>query len=234
MQDNLISIMLEHRVGGILVFLSPDSSIKSITQIKRLGIPLVLINRRLDKALCDFIGIDNVKGGQMVTEYLIKKGHRRIAFLGGLSNLPVWQDRKNGYEKALRLSGLEIDNSLIMESLPVRESGSELMKKILLHPNPPTAAFCFNDTIAVGAMMALKEKGLAPGYDMAIVGFDDTLEGQAFIPKLTTVYAFPRVIGVKALNLLKARIDGLDSEIQNIILEPELIVRESCSYKTDL
>lgn len=233
-QDHLISTMLEHRVGGIMAMLAPDSNNEIIFQFKRLGIPLVLINRKFAEGQYDFIGIDNVTGAHLATEHLIKRGHRRIAFLGGLSSLTTWQGRKQGYINALQEANLDVDNSLILEASPARESGNKLIRKIIDLPDMPTAALCFNDTTAIGAMVELKELGLIPGYDIAIIGFDNILEGSTFTPKLTTVSTHPRLIGANAIRLLQARIDGLDFETQDIILQPELIIRESSSYKTKL
>ncbi|MFZ5969733.1 MAG: LacI family DNA-binding transcriptional regulator [Bacillota bacterium] len=233
-QDQLISTMLEYRVGGIILFAVPGSSKELIARIKHLGIPVVLINRNLPERSFDYIGIDNIMAGQVATEYLIKKGHKRIAFLGGFSQLSSWQERKLGYENALRQAGLDIDNALIIEGPATRESGYELMDKILDLKNIPTAAFCFNDIIAIGAMIKLKERGFVPGQDMAIIGNDDIPEASIFTPKLTTVSSFPQLRGARAASLLYKRMEGLTTEPQSIIVQPELIIRESCSCKADI
>jgi LacI family transcriptional regulator len=233
-QDLLISTMLEHRVAGIILFVAPGTQSESLARIKNMGIHVVLISRRLTDIQHDYIGIDNETGGILAVEHLLKKGHRRIAFIGGIPEMYPWQGRRRGYEKALHAAGIEIDESIIMEGMCDRECGNELIRRVMNLPNPPTAVFCFNDTIAIGAMLELREMGLTPGHDVAIVGFDDIPEGRAFSPKLTTVSEFPRIIGAKAVNILQTRIETPDIETQAIVLDPELIVRESCSYKIDL
>ncbi|SNS81155.1 transcriptional regulator, LacI family [Anaerovirgula multivorans] len=233
-QDRLISTMLEYRVGGIILFAVPDTPEELISRIKHLGIPVVLINRNFTDLSYDYIGIDNVVAGTLATNHLIKKGHHRIAFIGGFNQLSSWQERKQGYKDAHHKAGLEIDSSLIVEGHATRESGYELMDQILNLPNPPSAAFCYNDIIAIGAMMKLKERGFTPGHDMAIVGVDDIPEASIFTPKLTTVSSFPQIRGARAAKLLNERMEGLTMNPQSIIVQPELIIRDSCSYKKEI
>jgi LacI family transcriptional regulator len=230
-QDRLVSTILEHRVAGIIFFVVPGSRREPLDRIRRLGIPVVLINRNLSEGHCDYVGIDNVTGGRSAVEHLVRKGHRRIAFLGGVSQLSSWHGRTEGYVSGLLAAGLDVDESLIIEGPMTRESGHVLIEKILALPTPPTAVLCYNDIIAIGAMMKLKELGLTPGYDMGIVGFDDIPEASIFSPRLTTVSSFPRRIGTHAVRLLHERIEGLDSKPRSVVLQPELIVRESCSHK---
>ncbi|SDF46387.1 LacI family DNA-binding transcriptional regulator [Sporolituus thermophilus] len=229
-QERLLSTMLEHRVGGIILSAVPGSSSEGVNQIIKLGIPVVLVGRKIANVSCDYVGIDNVRGGQIAAEHLIRKGHRRIAFLGGFSQLSSWQERKRGYDQAHYAAGLPIDNNLVVETPATRQGGIAAIQKVLTAPEPPTAAFCYNDMIAIGAMMQMKEMGFVPGRDMAIVGFDDIPEATIFSPKLTTVSSFPRLMGIHAARLLHAQIEGAADEPQTIILQPELIVRESCSY----
>ena len=103
------------------------------------------------------------------------------------------------------------------------------MKKAISYPNPPTAVFCFNDIVAFGAMVGLKEVGLTPGRDVAVVGFDNIKEAATSSPSLTTVSACAQSIGTHAASLLHQRIEGFEGKVQRIILKPELIIRDSSS-----
>ncbi|MCX7779445.1 MAG: LacI family DNA-binding transcriptional regulator [Negativicutes bacterium] len=228
-QERLLSTMLEHRVGGIILSAAPGSDSETVNRILSRDIPVVLVNRTLRGAECDYVGIDNVKGGQIAAEYLIKKGHRSIAFLGGYSKLSSWQGRKQGFDSAHLAAGLTVDNSLVFESPATREGGIEVIQKLLKVSPLPTAAFCYNDTIAIGVMMKMRELGLVPGKDIAIVGFDDIPEAAIFSPKITTVSACTRMMGAYAARLLQARLEGSEADPQTVILEPELVVRQSCS-----
>lgn len=227
-QDRLVSSMLEHRVCGIILFAVLGSSRDLILKIKNLGIPVVLVNRSFPELTCDYIGIDDVLAGQLATEHLVKKGHRRIAYLGGSSELVSYYKRQEGYKSVLKQHNIEVDESLIIECLPTQESGYNAVEDILKLDEMPSAIFCFNDVIAIGAMMKLEEKGIIPGCDIAIVGVDDIPEASIIKPKLTTVSSFPSLRGIKAANLLNNRIEGYIGESQTIILEPKLIVRDSC------
>jgi len=227
-QNRLLSTMLEHRVGGIILFAVPGSKSEALEQIQYWGIPVVLVGRKVPEANCDYVSVDNVVGGELAVDHLIQKGHRRIAFLGGPSQITSWQERKQGYDNAHRQAGITIDPSLIIEGPVSRESGVELIQEILRIPDPPTAVFCYNDVIALGAMMKLREMGMTPGRDIGVIGFDNIQETTLLSPNLTTVSSFPRFMGIQAATLLHKRMEGLSSEPQNIILQPKLIVRESC------
>lgn len=232
-QERLLSTMLEHRVGGIILSAVPGSPSEPIDRLRRLGIPVVLVGRILPNTSFDYVGVDNRLGGQLAVDHLLQKGHRRIAFIGGYSQLSSWQGRKQGYDTALRLAGVEIDPSLVIESPATRQGGIDSIQRVLSVHNPPTAVFCYNDTIAIAAMMKMKDMGIMPGKDIAIVGFDDIPEATIFSPKLTTVSSFTRMMGIHAARLLQTRIEDPDGEPQTVILKPELIVRDSCSYKPD-
>jgi LacI family transcriptional regulator len=231
-QDTLISTMLEYRVGGVIMSPVSGSARETIDRLRQWDIPVVLVAKEITGADYDFIGVDNVVGAKMAVDHLIQKGHRRIAYLGGPSDSSPWKYRNQGYRHALSEAGLEVDESLIMESPATRQGGIDAIRKILSHPDPPTAVFCYNDVVAFGVMLGLKEAGLTPGRDIAVVGFDNIQEAAIFNPGLTTISAFPQLVGTYAADLLHQRILGLDDEPKRIILKPELVVRESCSHLT--
>lgn len=230
-QDVLLSTMLEYRVGGVILSTVSGSSQEAIERLNQWDIPVVLATREPSTGgNYDYVGIDNETGAKLAVNHLIKRGHRKIAFLGGVSGSSAWKYRKQGYFNTLREAGIEVDESLIIEAPATRHGGVEAIKQILNHPDPPTAAFCYNDIVALGVMTGLKEVGRTPGQDFSVVGFDNIQETSLSTPSLTTVDAFPRLIGTRAANLLHQRIEGLMDESKRIILEPELVVRESSSY----
>lgn len=226
-QDRLLSTMLEHRVGGVILCPVSESSKETIDRIKQMDIPTVLAVRELPGVNYDYVGIDYKVGAQMAVDHLIQKGHKRIAFLGGSSESSAWKERKEGYCTALKEFGIEVNESLIVESSVTREGGSAAVKEVLHLSDPPTAAFCFNDLVAFGVMQGLKGAGLIPEQTMAIVGFDNVLEAALSNPPLTTISSFARVIGSHAAELLHQRMENVGREQQRIILQPELVVRES-------
>ncbi|WP_017725860.1 LacI family DNA-binding transcriptional regulator [Halalkalibacterium ligniniphilum] len=225
-QDLLLSTMMENRVGGLI--LSPVSSIDEsmFVRLRELGIPLVLIGRKSFGVTCDYVGVDNVYGAKIAVEHLIENGHRSISFLGGPSD-SVWEDRKQGYCQALHEAGIDVEEAFIVNTTATREGGFKGVKQVFDQTAPPTAFFCYNDVVAFGVMSGLREMGLTPGKDIAVVGFDNIPGSEESIPKLTTVSVFPKQLGKIAADLLHQRMNGLDSQPQSIILTPELIVRES-------
>jgi LacI family transcriptional regulator len=227
-QNLLISKMLEYRVGGVIMTPVAGSSPDNIDRLKQWNIPVVLISKEPANSNYDYVGIDNVLGGKMAVDYLIQKGHRRIAFLGGLSEASPRLDRLRGYQQALQQAGLQYDSSLVITSAATRQGGREALRQVLNQPNPPSAVFCYNDVVAFGVMLGLKEAGLTPGRDMAVVGYDNIEESMMTSPSLTTVMASPLLVGTNAATLLHKRIMGIDEGTQRIILKPELVIRESC------
>ncbi|KPD00414.1 HTH-type transcriptional repressor CytR [Geobacillus sp. BCO2] len=199
-----------------------------LERLRQWDIPVVLFAREeLPPGLFDYIGIDNVAGGRMAVEHLLERGHRRIAFIGGSPQSSVWKARRAGYGDALRTAGIEVDDTLLVPSATTRQGGRMAAKRVLQQPNPPTALFCYNDVVAFGAMLGLKEEGIVPGRDIAVVGFDNIQESGLFQPPLTTVAAFPEKIGACAARRLHERMKGDDGEPKRTILHPELVIRQS-------
>lgn len=227
-QDQLISTMLEYRVGGVIMSPASGSSMEAINRLQQWGIPVVLVTKEPLHSDKDYVGIDNVLGGEIAVEYLTGKGHRRIAFLGGPAESSARLDRKQGYIHALNRAGLTYDDSLVLPSHASRQGGRDVVRQILKHSNPPTAIFCYNDIVAFGVMLGLKEAGLEPGRDIAVVGYDNVEESAVTHPSLTTVMASPKLVGTRAAELLHQRIlNTVENKPQRIILKPELIIRES-------
>ncbi|MDR7314717.1 LacI family DNA-binding transcriptional regulator [Brevibacillus nitrificans] len=230
-QDSLLSTMLEYRVSGVILCPATKSSIETINRLKNWGIPVILVGKEIVGTECDYVGVDFKPGAKIAVEHLIQKGHRKIALLGGPIEASSWKERKAGYEQAFQEAGLEVDGSLMVGSSMTREGGLEAVRKILQVQDPPTAVFCYNDVIAFGAIVGLKEAGLTPGQDIAVVGFDNIKEAATSIPSLTTVSSAPQLIGTYAADLLHKRIQGMEVASQRIILQPEIVVRDSSAYE---
>ncbi|MED4691271.1 LacI family DNA-binding transcriptional regulator [Peribacillus frigoritolerans] len=226
-QDHLLSTMMEHRVGGLILCPVSESSQDTIERLNEIDTPMVLAVRELPGVNSDYVGIDYPEGARIAVDHLLGKGHKRIALLGGIKESSTWIERMEGYHEALSRAGLEVDESLVIDSVPTREGGLEAVLKVLENPNPPTAIFCFSDLIAFGVMQGLMMKGITPGKDMDIVGFDNVPVAEIYHPPLTTISSFPRRIGKEAANLLYQQMEKIEREQQRIILNPELIIRES-------
>jgi len=226
-QNQLLSRMLGHRVGGIILCPVSDISKESIEFINNIDLPIVHAVREFDDLHCDYVGIDYVKGAELAVQHLIERGHRKIAFVGGSPQSSAWKGRDKGYRNVLVKAGIPLNDSYIVPTSISREGGLEAVQKLFQLAEPPSAIFCFNDFVAHGVNLALKEKGLEPGKDIAVVGFDNTYESSLYTPPLTTVSSFPEIIGSHAANLLYQRMTEKPGKKRRLILQPSLVIRES-------
>ncbi|RKN44231.1 LacI family DNA-binding transcriptional regulator [Micromonospora endolithica] len=175
------------------------------------GTPMVLLGERVDRGPADHVGIDNVAAAREITAHLIGLGRRRIAAIGS-QRTPEGASarlRLAGYAAALADAGLDFDETLVAPA-PAwhRAEGAVAMRSLLSLPVRPDAVFCFNDTLALGALRALHEAGLRVPEDVAVAGFDDIEDGRFSVPTLSTVAPDKERIARLAVELLADRIDG--------------------------
>jgi LacI family transcriptional regulator len=226
-EENLLKTMTEFPADGILICpaLAQRQSAAEITNFS-VRLPIVAFARRA--AGLDYVGIDNVQGAQLAVEHLYQVGHRRIAFVGGGPNASTGRERVEGYQLALTRLGLRFDADLLIPSAPTRGGGHDSVQRLLRMENRPTAAVCFNDVVALGVIEALQLSDLKVGVDFGVVGFNNIPDAAQSLPGLTTIDSSPRQLGETAAELLIRRIEKRDSPIQTVILQPKLIVRDSC------
>ncbi|WP_053674139.1 LacI family DNA-binding transcriptional regulator [Streptomyces sp. NRRL B-1140] len=157
-------------------------------ELRILGVPLVVVDPAGSPALdAPTIGAANRAGGLAATEHLLSLGHRRIGLIAGPPRLLCSRARLDGYRAALEGSGLPVDASLVVPGDFRPESGFTACDTLLDLPEPPTALFAASDRMALGAIEALRRRGLRVPQDMSVVGFDDLPEVRWSAPPLTTV-----------------------------------------------
>lgn len=227
-QMRVLQSLREHGVAGIIMSPARGTDAWSMSEVLSRSIPVVLTMRRIEGSPLPYIGPDNRTGSRNAVAHLIGLGHTRIAFIGGYSTMTTQRERLAGYRDALASAGLPYDEALICDAMPNRNGGAEAIAAALAAPVRPTAAFCYNDIVAMGATRALTLRGVRVGIDFAVVGFDDIVEAEHNAPPLTTVNADTRVMGARAARSLLALIDGADPEAMSYIGETRLVVRESC------
>jgi DNA-binding LacI/PurR family transcriptional regulator len=225
-----VNVLQAERVAGIII--SPaDENSTSCEPLIRNDVPIVAMDRRLRLFDVDTVLVDNVKGAYQATSHLIRLGHRRIGLIGGPFRITTGRERREGYEKALRESGLELDQRLIKVGDFKQDSGYRRACELLEMEDRPTAIFAANNLMTLGALNAIHERGLDIPGDVAIVGFDDMPWAPSLDPPLTAVAQPTYELGCTAINLLLQRIADKDREIVEMKLEPTLIIRDSCGYK---
>lgn len=200
-------------------------------RIKKLqgeGAPFVFINKYLTKENINAVGIDNYDGVFKALSHLVNLGHKKIGIINGNLMSVDGFDRYEAYKEALKGFNLSYDENMVGFGDFNEIDGYEEMKKILCFPTRPTAMFCANDLMAIGAMRAIKEKGLKVPSDIAIVGFDDAEVASLVEPPLTTVRPPLEDIGGRAVELIVDVIKNPQRPKEEIILKTKLIVRKSC------
>ena len=163
----------------------------------------------------------------MAMAHLIESGHTRIVFVGGTRDATPPIDRFDAFRGALDGAGITVDEDLVVDCPPTRTAGREAATTLLARRKPFTAAFCYNDVVAFGFCSGLRAQGLSAGTDVSVVGYDNVLESEAWMPALTTVEMSPRTIGTEAARLLLGRLDNPQAAPITVLLPPCLILRDS-------
>ncbi|MYU26084.1 LacI family DNA-binding transcriptional regulator [Streptomyces sp. SID8352] len=191
------------------------------------GVSVVTLNREVEPAAVDSCAVDNVKGAMSVAEAILAAGHTRIAHIAGPANTSTGRDRAAGFRRALAGAGIRVDRAFVRHGEFTFEAGHEAMVSLFRHPDPPTAVFCGNDVIAVGACNAVSGLGLRIPEDVSVVGFDDISVASWEILGLTTVRCDLSGMATRAAELLVSRIEDPKQPRRRVVLDPELVIRKS-------
>jgi LacI family transcriptional regulator len=226
-------LLREQQVDG-LILSGPRSDDPLLIELAEERFPLILHGQLADSTL-PCVDVDNKAGAYQAVTHLIGLGHRRIGFV---SNAPLSysgaQDRFAGYKQALAEYDIPLDRELVRTAAFLPETGRAAMEELLALPQRPTAVFVASDVVATGAMAAIQSAGLRIPEDMAVVGFDDIFLAAHVQPPLTTIRVPAYGLGWTAAQVLISLIEG-DEDVASVMLETELVVRESCgaSRSTD-
>lgn len=225
--------MRSHVIDGLIF--SPLTLTAAEIAARQDDLPMVLLGERAVPDGFDHVAVDSVAAAQAITEHLLSTGRRRIAAIGRESKEGTASVRLRGYRQALKQAGIGDEPDLVVGVADYgRENGRQAMEALLALPEPPDAVFCFNDLMAIGALRACADAGVAVPEQVAVAGFDDIAEGRFFNPTLTTVAADLDVLSQEALRLLLQRVDGDDSPAVSVKVPWTLRIRESTVGRTNL
>jgi len=193
------------------------------------SIPSVVLGRPAQPEGITFIDVDNVQAAFNATRHLIDLGYKRIGTITGSHDSTVTADRLEGFHKSMQAAGLSVDPGLVAEGTFSEISGYNAMQKLIEHR--PEAIFAESDSMAVGAMRAAQEAGLRIPEDIAFIGFDDVPLATLTKIQLTTMRQPILQFGIKAVELLIDVMENGTKPARRIILDTELIIRDSCGAK---
>ena len=218
-----------------MIFSSAHMDDPNIVRLAEEEYPIVMVNRRtyhpIVKGKVDYVGVDNILGGYLAVEHLIKLGHQKIGVMGGSSESSVSFERLEGGKRAMEAYGVQPMAHYFLEGDFLKKSGYQGGMRFLEMGDPPSAIFAANDYMALGVYQAFVEKGLKVPEDVAIVGFNDIEFTAVKGVELTTVGQRKYEMGTLAVKALIEKIEGKRiGPAKEIFLEPELVIRRTCGF----
>ncbi|MEW6233215.1 MAG: LacI family DNA-binding transcriptional regulator [Chloroflexota bacterium] len=219
-------VVKSRRVDGLIVADTRHND-ERITYLTRQGFPFVAFGRDGDGLDFPYVDVDGQEGVYLGMQHLISLGHRRIGYVSLPPSLVCASHRLNGYKKALRDNGLDYHPSLVTVGDLSQSGGYRALEGFLGQLQPPTAVFAGSDLMALGVINAAQEHGLVVGRDISVMGFDDTQLAAHSHPPLTTVRQPVYRIGKLVAGMLIQIIQGAEPKERQVILPPELQIRES-------
>ena len=221
-------LIQEDRVDG-LILLSPVQEDNYIVELKRRGIPYILIDNQKPEHDAYSITIDNFKGGYTATRHLLELGHTSIAHLCGQEMFRSTRERRRGFIQALQEKGVT-PFEIVHGDFDIA-MGYDTCNRWLKEGKLPTAVFAGDDNIALGVINALMEAGIRVPEQVAVIGYDDHYIASQLHPHLTTMRQPADKIALAAADMLLRRISGKMKRGADLRIDPELIIRESTGSK---
>lgn len=220
--DTETDYLTSEEIDG-LILTNPQINDIRISLLQKKNLPLVVIGRPQTENVL-YVDVDNIYTTYILTDHLLKSGHRRIGFINGPVNLTVSEDRFKGYRKALEEKKISVDESIVRYGDFSEDDGYSNARHII--DDDITAIVCADDLIAVGALKAIKETGLKVPEDISICGCNNSVFTQHSHPTLTTINVFPDRVGkISAQKLIKI-MQGEKTE-EKTLIKSKLIVRNS-------
>jgi len=220
--------MMRGRVDG-LVIMSPHIDAHTLKENLPQSLPVVLLNCYIDDDSFDSLNVDNFGGALAMTQHLLGHGRKRIAILTGIEQNLDAAERLRGFRTALERGGATHDPALAVPGNFSEAGGYEAVGTLLALRHRPDAIFASNDSMAIGALSALRDAGIQVPGEIALAGFDDIPIASYLTPSLTSVHVGIHGLGVLAIETVLKAVSGKNNHRKNqILLKTELRLRESC------
>jgi len=220
--------LLKHKQVDGVIMTAYENDWECISSYLKYG-PIVMCNEYISENIVPMVRIDQLAASYEAVKHLIECGHRKIAYCtGGLfSTAGKDNDRNQGYQKALKEAGIDINPNWILIKRHTIEDGRKVLHQILDMSNRPTAVFTGSDEVAAGIIKEARNQGMRIPEDLAVFGFDDQPLAKLLTPELTTIRQPVSEMGQKAMNILIQHISGKNNEAKVHTLPYELIIRGS-------
>lgn len=199
-------------------------------RLVREELPVVVINKKVEEEKVNYVAIDNYKGAYEATEFLIKHGHKKIAHLAGDLNVQCAKERLDGFVDALKNHGISVDDRYIKNANFSRLQARYMLDELYALENPPTAVFSSSDEMALEALYFAKERNINVPRQLSVVGFDDNPHCVYPEAGLTTVRQPIEKMTTIAVDILQKCRDQKVEGSQKIVLNPELIIRDTVDF----
>jgi LacI family transcriptional regulator len=223
----VVQALHQRRVDGIILAPSGERESRAVAFLNEHRIPFVLVDRLISNRY-DQIGVQNKSSMQLLVTHLLSHGHTRIGYVAGQRGFSTTRERIDGYRAALKAADIALDETLVRRPDGRTDAAAAATGELLDMANSPTAIAAGNNMALIGAMHALRDRGLRVPDDIALVGFDDFEWADYFEPRLTVIAQPCQAIGREAASLLIERIGNLDGKRRTIRLRTELVLRTSC------
>jgi LacI family transcriptional regulator len=225
-EEDYVKVLRSQRAEGVIL-IPTGASTHAVEQLRDAHIVTVVLEYEFDNTFC--LVIDEFRGGFLLTQHLLELGHERIGCIISVGDSSSSKARFDGYQKALAEAGISLNESLIVHTGPEIGSSEAATFTLLEQPHPPSAIIVHNDTLALGALSAIRKHGLRVPEDISVVGYDNIVEAAFFHPPLTTIDYPKRQMGEEAVSLLFDLIRQQDQTLTPFtkMLPVKLIRRES-------
>lgn len=215
---------LQRRVEGLIIADAHSNPEPGwLEELAARGVNFILVTRHRGTHLS--ISCDDLAGGRLAAEHLWNLGHRRVAILGGEAHSSTGNDRTDGFAGFFRERGFPIEERLILRGPFDTVTGRQQGEQLLAQPHRPSAIFAVNDFLAIGLYGAMRQYGLVPGRDIAVVGYNETPLAAQLSPPLTSISSSMRRQGVEVVEAFVRVLGG--EEAQSTLLAPQLFARDS-------
>lgn len=224
-----IELFNAHRVAGTVLASTSHGENYAARLATLLHGPTVLVDRVVPGLALDCVTDDNHLGAQLITRYLLRLGHRRIAFLAGRPGISPSDERLEGFVRTLQEAGVSMEADLVRRSVHRYEHAYDAVQELMSRPSPPTAIMCINIAQQLGTMAGLKSLGVSVPGDVSVASFDGFHPAEGYAPSTTSLAQDIGGISAQAAELLLQRIAGSTEPPRLVRVAPSLKVRESCA-----